>query len=178
MPKSRGRKPSKRSKRQPGRPGGPAVVARPAPVGGDLDDAAERRLFAMPYVDVRIGDEDFVDLDPDSEDERSLLIQGEHPEYHDALEDPDFEGEIDGVNPRLHLVMHEIVVNQLWANDPPEVWETARRLRDAGEDRHDILHAIGRLVVGHVHAALRNEPYDLDLYRSQLDQLGRDGLIS
>ena len=132
----------------------------------------------MPYVDVRIGDEEFFDLDADSEDERRLLIQGEHPEYYEAAEDPTFEGEIDGVNPRLHLAMHEIVTNQLWNNDPPEVWEAARRLRDDGHDRHDILHAIGGLVMGHVQAALRHEQYDLDKYRAELDQLGRGGRIN
>ena len=181
MPKSRGRKPGKRSKQQFRRPAGHAVTARPAGAdsAGDLGEAAERRLFTMPYFDTRIGDEDYIDLNPDSADERSLLIEGEHPEYHDALADPGFEGEIDGVNPRLHLAMHEIVANQLWDNDPPEVWQAARRLRDLGEDRHNILHAIGALVMEHVYAGLvEHEPFDLERYRAELDQLGRDGFVS
>jgi hypothetical protein len=144
----------------------------------DLDEATERRMFTMPYFDARIVDEDFIDLDPESADERGLLIEGEHPEYHDALADPGFEGVIDGVNPRLHLAMHEIVANQLWDNDPPGVWQAARRLRDLGEDRHNILHAIGELVMAHVHAGLVNhEPFDLERYRAELAELGRDGLI-
>ncbi|MFF1820563.1 DUF1841 family protein [Kribbella sp. NPDC058245] len=150
-------------------------MARPVPVDGD--EETERRLFAMPYVDAQIGDEDFVGLDPDSEDERSLLIQGEHPEYQDALADPGFKGEVDGANPRLHIAIHEVVANQLWNNDPPEVWETARKLRDRGEDRHDILHAIGALVVEHIHAGLvGREHFDIDRYRAKLDQLSRDGI--
>jgi hypothetical protein len=181
MPKSRGRTQGTRSKQQFRRPAGHAVTARPtgADSAGDLDEAAERRLFTMPYFDTRIGDEDYIDLNPDSANERSLLIEGEHPEYHDALSDPGFEGEIDGVNPRLHLAMHEIVANQLWDNDPPEVWQAARRLRDLGEDRHNILHAIGALVMEHVYAGLvDHEPFDLERYRAELDQLGRDGFIS
>ncbi|QNE22565.1 DUF1841 family protein [Kribbella qitaiheensis] len=110
-----------------------------------------------------------------SADERGLSIEGDHPEYHDAIADPGFEGEIDGVNPRLHVAMHEIVANQLWDNDPPEVWQAARRLRDLGEDRHNILHAIGALVITHVHAGLVDrQPFDLEQYRAELDQLGRD----
>ncbi|WP_020392346.1 DUF1841 family protein [Kribbella catacumbae] len=141
----------------------------------DLQDAIERRMFAMPYFGTRIGDEDFPQLDPNDPDERAILIQGEHPEYHDALADPGFEGEIDGVNPRLHLVMHEIVANQLWDNDPPETWHTARRLRDLGHDRHDILHAIGEVVMRHVHASLMGQKdFDRERYRAELDQLGRE----
>ncbi|MGH8963233.1 MAG: hypothetical protein ACRDWT_18920 [Jatrophihabitantaceae bacterium] len=61
----------------------------------DLDEDADpeqvqqildRRLFAMPYFGTRIGDEDFPHLDPGDEDERHLLIVGEHPEMHEALE--------------------------------------------------------------------------------------------
>lgn len=145
----------------------------PADTIDDLQDALDRRTFAMPYVGTRIGDDDFARLDPNDPDERGLLIQGEHPEYHEALADPAFDGEIDGVNPHLHLVMHEIVANQLWDNDPPEVWAAARRLLDAGHDRHDILHAIGHAAMPLMHASLtRQEPFDLARYRADLNNLG------
>lgn len=141
----------------------------------DLQDAIERRMFVMPYFGTRIGDEDFPQLDPNDPDERAILIQGEHPEYHDALADPGFEGEIDGVNPRLHLLMHEIVANQLWDNDPPETWHAARRLRDLGHDRHDVLHAIGDVSLTHVQASLvGKKDFDRERYCAELDQIGRD----
>lgn len=44
----------------------------------------ERRMFAMPYFGTRIGDEDFPRLDPNDDDERHLLVVGEHPEFHAA----------------------------------------------------------------------------------------------
>jgi hypothetical protein len=65
----------------------------------DAQDALDRRMFAMPYFGTRIGEEDYPRLDPGDPDERRLLIEGEHPEYHAVLEDPGFDGEIDGVNP-------------------------------------------------------------------------------
>jgi hypothetical protein len=140
----------------------------------ELQDALDRRRFAMPFVGTRIGEEDFPRLDLNDPDERGLLIEGEHPEYHQALADPLFEGEIEGVNPRLHLVMHEIVANQLWDNDPPEVWTAARRLLEAGHDRHDILHAIGHAAMPYVHASLtRHQPFDVPGYRAELRKLGR-----
>ncbi len=139
----------------------------------DLQDAVERRMFAMPYFGTRIGDDDYPRLDPNDPDERRILIEGEHPEYHEALSDPGFEAEIDGVNPRLHISMHEVVANQLWDDDPPEVWQAARRLRDADHDRHDILHTIAGLLTTHLHAAM-TERHNLDLeqYRAELNQLG------
>lgn len=138
----------------------------------DLRDAVDRRMFTMPYFGTRIGDEDYPDLDPGDPDERGLLIQGEHPEYHQALDDPSFDGEIDGVSPRLHIAIHEIVANQLWEDDPPEAWEAAKRLRAAGVDRHDILHAIADAAMHDLHAALIDRrPVDVDAYRGRLAEL-------
>src|SRR6266516_3947682 len=142
-------------------------------ISGGLDsvrDAVDRRMFAMPFFGTRIGDEDFPQLDPGDPDERRLLIEGEHPEYHAAILDPVFDGEIDGVNPRLHLAIHEIVANQLWDDDPPQAWRAAKRLRDAGVDRHEILHRLGGVVATHLHGALTgSRPVDVAAYQRALD---------
>jgi hypothetical protein len=136
----------------------------------DTRDALDRRMFAMPYFGTRIGEEDYPRLDPGDPDERRLLIEGEHPEYHAVLEDPGFDGEIDGVNPRLHIAIHEVVANQLWDDDPPEAWRAARRLHEAGVDRHDVLHQLGSVVTTHLHGALANrQAVDLAAYRQALD---------
>jgi hypothetical protein len=84
-------------------------------------------------------------LDPANEGERIVLIRAEHPELAEAIDRGEEEIEIDGqvMNPRLHLTIHEIVATQLWDNDPPEVWQTARRLLDAGYERHEIPHMLG-----------------------------------
>jgi hypothetical protein len=138
----------------------------------DAQDALDRRMFAMPYFGTRIGEEDYPRLDPGDPDERRLLIEGEHPEYHAVLEDPGFDGEIDGVNPRLHIAIHEAVANQLWEDDPAEAWGAAKRLHDAGVDRHDVLHQLGSVVATHLHGALTNrQAVDLAAYRQALDAL-------
>lgn len=49
--------------------------------------------------------------------------------------------------------MHEIVATQLWEGDPSEVWDTALRLRDAGYERHEIFHMLGRPVTDQIWAA-------------------------
>jgi light-regulated signal transduction histidine kinase (bacteriophytochrome) len=53
----------------------------------------------------------------------------------------------DMINPALHIAMHEIVANQLWADNPPEVWAIAQRLLADGYDRP--FQRSGRQRVGH-----------------------------
>jgi hypothetical protein len=86
-------------------------------------------------------------LDPDDEDERALLIEVLHPEFADALHGEDdviVGGE--NVNPRLHVAMHQVVANRLLADDPPETWQTVRRLAGLGYDWHNVMHMIASLV--------------------------------
>ncbi len=143
--------------------------------GNEPDDpvAPDRRRFVAPRRHTRIGGEEYPDLDPSDPDERSMLIAGEHPGYHDVLDDPYSDETTDGVNPRLHLAVHEIVANQLWDDDPPEAWQAVERLRGQQLDRHDILHALGEVLLRHLHGALTQQtPIDLVGYRRDLAALG------
>lgn len=140
----------------------------------EIERTLDRRLFTMPFAGATIDGEDFDRLNPSDPDERGLLIQGEHPELHAALADPHFDNEAAGFSPRFHLTMHEVIANQLWDNDPPEVWQAAQRLRDQGVDRHDILHRLLDLMVTHMHPVMVDKkPFDTDAYRRDLDDLGR-----
>ena len=139
---------------------------------GEAQDALDRRIFAMPYVGTTIGGEDYPQLDPADPDHRRLLIEGEHPEYHQILTDSVADDDIEGVNPRLHLSIHEIVANQLWEDDPPEVWRAARRLRDRGVDRHKILHRLMAVAVDQLHGALTSgTAADTAAYARALDRI-------
>jgi hypothetical protein len=140
----------------------------------EVERTMDRRVFTMPHYGTTIGDQDFDRLNPADPDERGLLIQGEHPEFHAYVDDPSWDGEIDGINPRFHLTMHEVIANQLWDNDPPEVWQAAERLREHGMDRHDILHKLAAVMAEHMHPTLvSGEQFDTDAYRRALGGLGR-----
>ncbi len=155
-----------------------ADLADDVPDAETLQDTLDRRLFTMPYYGTQIGDEDYPRLDPGDEDERGLLITGEHPEYHEMLDDPTSEELVDGVNPRLHIAVHELVANQLWHDDPPEAWQAAQRLTALGQERHDVLHALGEVAMKHLWGALTaHEPVDNDAYRRDLDALGQQPLF-
>ena len=68
-----------------------------------------------------------------------MLIEALHLEFADALhgEDDVIVG-AETVNPRLHVAMHQVVANQLLADDPPKTWLTVRRLAGLGYDWHNI----------------------------------------
>ena len=152
------------------------LVAVPShPSAPDLrPDVLARRRFAMPHDGTRIGEEQFPHLDPSDPDDRGMLIEGEHPEYHEALADPRSVG-VDGVDPRFHIAVHEVVATQLWDDDPPQVWQAARRLLATGAERHDVLHAIADVLVGHLHGVLSGEgDGDFDRYVAELERLGRE----
>jgi hypothetical protein len=137
----------------------PELAAEPEREVSEAErDAIDRRRFAMPFSSTRIGDEDFPALDPGNPDDRLLLIEGEHPEFHDLLYDPTFEGEIDGTSPHAHIAIHEVVANQLWDDNPPGAWRAAKRLREARVERHDILHQLGEVVVTQIYGVLSAGP--------------------
>jgi len=120
-------------------------MSRQPPAPGEID----RMRF--------VGDADVLAVtieelaDPDV---RSFVIRHEHPEFEDALKKRLDEIDVgDGpISARLHLAMHEIVATQLCDDSPPEVWETAMRLVDAGYERHEILHMLSRPIADQVGA--------------------------
>jgi uncharacterized protein DUF1841 len=134
---------------------------------------AQRLAFACPPGQGEWDDIDLGLLDPADEDERRMLIEAEHPEFREASEDDVDEIHLGGrvVSPNLHIAMHEIVANQLWADEPPEVWQTAQRLTAAGYDRHEVLHMLGSVVAGEVWRALAGDAHDIERMRSELAAL-------
>ena len=94
-------------------------------------------------------------LDPSDESELTFLIEAQHTGFQDALRSDD-EMIVDGepFSPRLHVTMHQIVANQLLADDPPQTWQTVQRLAGMGYDWHNIMHMIAALVTKDVHGAL------------------------
>jgi hypothetical protein len=115
-------------------------------------------------------------LDPDSEDDRMLLIEALHGEYAEALESDD-EMIVNGgpFSPRLHLTMHQVVANQLIANDPLETWQTVQRLAGLGYDWHNTMHMIAAVMTEDVQRALTgNQPFDRAGYVMRLSELPGD----
>jgi hypothetical protein len=92
--------------------------------------ADDRRSRAMPSGHGSYRGLELELLDPANEDELMLLLEAQHTELADAVDSWE-EMTVDGeqFSPRLHLAMHQIVANQLLADDPPETWRISTPLQ-------------------------------------------------
>jgi hypothetical protein len=135
------------------------------------DDERDKRLrFAIPPIEQPPEDLVLEWLDPEDEDDLHILLEAAHAELDSEAETVMVDGA--EMNPRLHLALHQIVAKQLADLDPPEVWETAQRLRRAGYGRHEILHMLGSAMTGEIWHAMRGERgYDREAYAAALAAL-------
>jgi hypothetical protein len=116
-------------------------------------------------------------LDPADEYELMRLLEARHAELRDALDSGDEMVVVDGepFSPRLHVAMHQIVANQLLADDPPETWQTVQRLAGMGYDWHNIMHMIASVVSDDVYRALnQRQEFDPADYVRRLERLPGD----
>ena len=104
-----------------------ALVRRLLP-DGDLE-ALPRRAFAFPVLEGWHSGSDLSILDPADPNDRRALLAADH-----ATPAPGGVGR--------HIERHMLLADRLWRGDPPELWEAAQRLLDAGQDRHLVLHAL------------------------------------
>ena len=104
-----------------------ALVRRLLP-DADLE-ALPRRAFAFPVLEGWHSGTDLSILDPADPNDRRALLAADH-----ATPAPGGVGR--------HIERHLVLADRLWRGDPPELWEAAQRLLDAGQDRHLVLHAL------------------------------------
>ena len=104
-----------------------ALVRRLLP-DADLE-ALPRRAFAFPVLEGWHSGTDLSILDPADPNDRRALLAADH-----ATPAPGGVGR--------HIERHMVLADRLWRGDPPELWEAAQRLLDAGQDRHLVLHAL------------------------------------
>jgi hypothetical protein len=148
----------------------PATFWFDEPVDGDRDS------WAMPSGHGSYQGLELELLDPADEDQLMLLLEARHAEFGDAIHSG-AEMVVDGepFNPRLHLAMHQIVSNQLIADDPPETWQAVQRLAGLGYDWHNIMHMVARLLSDDLYGALsESREFDPADYARRLADLPGD----
>ena len=104
------------------------VLVRRLLPDSDLE-ALPRRAFAFPVLEGWHSGTDLSSLDPADPRDRRALLAADH-----ATPAPGGVGR--------HIERHLVLADRLWRGDPPELWEAAQRLLDAGQDRHLVLHAL------------------------------------
>jgi hypothetical protein len=181
--RSRGRPPGRGRRRQPSRQSGGSRGPQlrnhslaAAEVWFDEPDLEDRRSWAMPHGHGTYQEIDLELLNPSDEDDLTLLIEAWHTEVEAALRgDKDLVADGEPFNPRLHITMHQVVANQLLADDPPVTWQTVQRLAVLGYDWHNIMHMIGALVADDIRRALTEKrPFDPADYARRLGDLPGD----
>jgi hypothetical protein len=73
----------------------------------------------------------------------ALDVMLQHPEYHDALSNPERTREkdyVDESNPFLHMSLHVALEEQLSIDQPPGIAARFRALLERHGDRHEALH--------------------------------------
>jgi len=147
--------------------------ARPGMVESPLDDMkrSNRKVLHRIWQAAQAGQ-------PLSGEEAMLAeIMREHTEWHhvwnrlDKISDAQLEE--DGVNPVMHLVIHQAVLNQINGELPP-VNDIYQKLLAQGIDRHEATHRIGTVFMEEFYLALKaDRPFDETRYLHQLKQLVR-----
>ncbi len=77
-------------------------------------------------------------------------------------------------NAEVHAVLHVVVENQIAKGEEMNVATTLDRLLAEGLDRHAAVHAIGSVLISHMHAAMSDDapsPFNASAYAFDLDQL-------
>jgi hypothetical protein len=144
-----------------------------------LDDPlpGDRRSWAVPSGHGTYQGLDLELLDPDDEDERTFLLEAQHLEMEEALERGEEMVGADGepMSPRLHVTLHQVIANQLLADEPPETWQTVQRLAGLGYDWHNVMHLIMGPVTEAVYETLAEKrPFDRADYVRRLAELPGD----
>lgn len=135
------------------------------PVPGD------RRSWAVPPGHGIYQGLDLEQLDPGDEHQLMFLLEARHLDEDQDVPGPDGEP----TNPRLHVLAHVVIANQLLADDPPETWQTVQRLAGLGYDWHNVMHLIMRPVMQAVFGVLsQDQPFDRADYLRLLAELPGD----
>ena len=109
-----------------------------ASTGNVVNAVIERRVFAVPLPIERVDG-----LAEQSDGSRREASELDAAVQSDRTLITVMEASARGV-PQQRFPSFVTVVLQLWDGDPPEVWEAARRLRDAGRSRDRVLDRLAR----------------------------------
>ena len=112
----------------------------------------------------------------EDEDARLVKAMREHREYVDLwsrLDDlPDEEIERDGVNPIMHVTIHQTIENQIAGGEPQAVRQVVEALMQQGLSRHEAIHRVGSVLAEEIWHILKDKrPFDEPGYVRKLRRL-------
>ncbi len=76
---------------------------------------------------------------------------------------------------RIHTAIHMVVENQIAMGDALPVADAVRRLMGEGLSRHEVIHAVGSVLMGYLNDALRTEAGpDNEAYNDEVRALTKE----
>lgn len=108
--------------------------------------------------------------DLNQEEKRLLPIIQEHQEYREYFENEDFlDGSEDqmeeGINPFLHISLHQMVEDQLNSKTPVEAARLYEYIEKQGYSRHDAIHVVIMVLIHMIYNAIeKNSSFDEKRY--------------
>ncbi len=100
------------------------------------------------------------------ESERARLVEQYHRHAGERLP-----------NVAIHATIHAVVETQIAGGEPPAVRLAMARLEVEGLDRHEAIHAVGSVLIGHLHALMHGKAPAGDpnaAYAADLERLGAE----
>ena len=112
------------------------------------------------------------------EDQLLVEIMQLHPQYYGLWERLDEvsneELQRDGTNPVMHVLIHQIIENQIAGQSPPETAKTLEQLQQQGLSRHEAVHKIGEVLASDMAEMMQSQQsFDNQRYVQSLRQLVR-----
>jgi hypothetical protein len=162
-----------------GRDGRPVYSPGPTDTPAQIRRRIEllRRRLGDDGFDVETPDVDEGDYDPEVPPEPKSWLEMDETERLALVEAYHANMDEDVPNPTIHAQLHVVIENQIAANDPAAIRRAMARLMADGLDRHDAIHAVATVLIGHLTDVMRSEgqdPSDADSYTAELDQLTAD----
>jgi hypothetical protein len=108
------------------------------------------------------------------EDRLLAKIMLDHEEFHNQFEVADLlhdhKYNVDSeVNPFLHIILHQIIENQLESREPIEAYQFYNALKRNKVSRHERIHCMANILIYVMHDVLRGiSEFDLERYKSLL----------
>jgi hypothetical protein len=108
------------------------------------------------------------------EDRLLAKIMIEHEEFHnqfeisDLLHDHKYNTESE-VNPFLHIILHQVIENQLESREPIEAFQFYSAMKKNKISRHERIHCMANILIYVMHDVLKGvAAFDLERYNSLL----------
>lgn len=119
---------------------------------GDLDELSD---VAHSYSEGDLSSEGEAAYDPLVEPDPTLWPALDEQEQIDLVEDYHRRARLKAPRATAHAIMHVIVENQIAEDEALPAKRAAERLISQGLDRHEAIHAIGSVLIGHMNDLLK-----------------------